>query len=481
MKDMSKQTRFRSSGLFICVFLVALTVTFFYGDKVAAVAYPKMAADLLVKRSLNSQDHPEITQLIKSNHELSYIEGGASNAKTSMRFWMGEIEGKGAAINLVEHSKLLNSLFPGYGDSLHQDLALWQNYFKAEFGPDSFLDVKPEWSQQGFRVAYSWTGCFDIYKKYGADVLIMGSSEVYKSLIPGLLAKELDFLSSTPTKVLYCVTHSMPVDAVKDTAEELLNLREGKPKLIIWGYSFWLAYERSTKMAIYRKEKESALSAYRFRKENEKQQGSSLSQFKKLLGAKGAVFFPKITWDDTLNFTYAKKQSFRNVHASDEAEGVHLEKSVALLGDDELSRHLLGKLKPFYDINQGISPADCSMNLAKSKFKSATEALKKLTPNIFIYLAPTTMHHRATVPECFIPTVRSTLEEAGREAGVHILTISTEDFGLTDRDFVYPTLKPNSYYFDINHANYVGGQKITKRISTWVGTNMKRSSEFLSR
>ncbi|MDP1682599.1 MAG: hypothetical protein Q8L39_12590 [Burkholderiales bacterium] len=471
----------RANYYFVAAFLVSLALAIILGDRIAAHFYPDFAVHLRAKQGMGKAESVALDSMVGHNNGALIRKRSPKEAKSANLFWMGNVEGKGLGIDLLGDASLLASLFPGYGPALYQDEGFWDNYFGSEFGPDSFLQAKPELSRQGFRVAYSWTGCFSIYEKYGADVLILGSSEVYKTLIPEQLAKELGPLFKTPPKVLLCVTHSMPVEAVKLTTQELIRLRGQKPQVVIWGYSFWLAYTRSTKLASYQKDKNREFSDYLARRKYQKERRWYSTQPRFATHSKGADFFPKIGWDDVLDFRLANALSIRAQQGNGGEEGVYVIREIYSQDDAHLSAYLRARLKPFYDITRGISEIDCSMGEAETMFQEAVNELEQLSPNLFVFLAPTSLHHRSTVPECFLPNVKSMLKRVLKKEGTNILVADSEEFGLRDRDFVYPTLDANVFYFDTNHANYFGGQKITGQISSWVKSRWSSSPANASR
>lgn len=463
---------------FLAVFLLLTSGIFLYGDKVVSYFYPVFASHIESKGKASLSEYAAFDELARLNIQSIKRTSSPLAAKKALVFWMGDIEGKGAGYDLLASERGLDSLFPGYGPLLYQNEKFWNNYFSTEFGPDSFLDASPLTSDRGFRIAYSWTGCFSIYKEYGADILVLGSSEVYKSLIPGQLAEELKPLSAKPLKVLYCVTHSMPMETVRATTEELIRLRGEKPKAIIWGYSFWLAYLQSTKLNLYQIDKNKEFSDYLSRNTEEVITPSVSTRLDDWLHIKGADLFPKIKWDDVMQFSLSMIRQLHKTTDNGEHEGIYVAKDIFALDDGQLSAHLQKELKPFYNITRGVTEKDCSMDLAAVKFRAAAKSLKQLSPNVFVYLAPTTLHHRKTVPECFLPSVMQMLKHETQTEGVNLLTDSMEEFGLTDRDFVYPTVDGGKYYFDINHANYLGGKKISARITAWLNSKLPRPSSL---
>ena len=199
-----------------------------------------------------------------------------------------------------------------------------------------------------------------------------------------------------------------------------------------------------------------------------------MHRFLRIVHTKGASFFPSIGWDDMISLSLDK---LRATITTGDQEGIEIGPDVWGQSDAQLSTYLNANLKPYYAITKGISPADCSLDGAEKELDLTVTSLKKISPNIFIYLAPTSMHHRRTVPPCYLPNVKAMLGQVTRDEKIHLLDISTEDFGLTDRDFISPLLDVGRYWFDINHTNYGGGEKVTKLVSGWVSKTWMESQQ----
>jgi hypothetical protein len=462
----------RSSHIFFFTCLIGTILLFFGGDKIITYFYPGIEEKYLLKTESIYLDFLNKTQ--NKNLIRAHSPG---EAKSKGLFWAANIQGKGFGLDLLSDPALINSLFPGYGELLFKDQDFWRAYFKREFGPDSFMKLEQDLLKLEFRVTYSWTGCLKLYEKHGADVLVLGSSEVYKDLIPSLLAKDLSKLFPKPPKVLFCVAPAMSVEAVIMTSTDLLRLQNKKPKIIIWGYSFWSAYTNSKKIAEYQIEKNKQINKYLSDKRI--QEGSILYKINSISELKGADFFPKIDWNNIVQLTFDKVRSYEAEQGGKAAEGVHIQKSVLDLDDQHLSAYLWKNLLPYYEITQGVTEKDCIMNSAKSEIEIAIKSLKLLSTNIYIYLTPTTEHHRKTVPPCFLPNVSAMLENISRQEEVNILVKNMESYNLSNRDFIHPTLREDNFYFDINHANYQGAQKITKTISDWINSKLINQTDFL--
>ncbi len=400
-------------------------------------------------------------------------------AKKAGFFWLSGADGVGVGLDLLNNPDYVNSLFPGYGPILIQDKKLWSDYFQSEFDPASFISANPQISELGFRVSYSWTGCLDIYEKYGADIIVFGSSEVYKSVIAEQLANNLSpFFYATP-KVLFCGTYGMTTETVRMTAQELTRLSTNKPKMIIWGYSFWQSYKRSTLLSTYQKEKNRVFKEHTTRWQNKNEDGIIHQRFSIKKDFKIASIFPEINWDDIFSFSFAKVIAKRaeekiKLQPKFDQEGIEISSEIINMTDHNLTNYLQNNLKPYYAILNGVSEEDCLQNDAQTDLILTIDGLKKLSPNVYIYVPPTTMHHKKTVPECYIPNLFEIIKKTSKEKEIYFLDAGTEEFGLSDRDFISPLLNTSTYYFDINHTNFSGAQKITRIVSDWIKETMSK-------
>lgn len=459
--------RFQPSFLFLCSVVIIFGL-FWIIDSAATI--------LLFGSGNVDQRGPDRTVLegiIKRDESLLRKIESPAKAKKSGLFWVGDIEGKGFGIDLFQSVSLIESLFPGYGKKIYRDKVFQYNYFDSLFSTASFVESELGVSQLGFRVSYSWTGCFKLYRKFGADVIIFGSSEVYKGLIPKQLSEGLSPLFGKDVKVLICATPAMSTENIKQSAQQLIQVSGQHPKAIIWGYSYWNAYTNSPKMADYKKERDKEIASYL--------SGGIIKNvlWHFFLNLKISDLFPAISWDEIFNLSVDKIRSnngnpakrltiFQEQTYDKIAEGIYISRAEYEKDDQNLSEYLRTNLKPYYAINNGITEKDCSLTKAKVILDGAIDELKTLSPNIFIYIAPTTSHHRKTVPTCFLPNVTAMLARVSQQKDLHLLTLEPEEYGLVDRDFVYPTLDSDLYYFDINHPNFVGSRKITNRIANWL-------------
>ena len=169
-------------------------------------------------------------------------------AKATHRFWAGAVSSPGQfALDPLGSPELFSKFFPGYPDSMRTDQALWRDYFSRDFDVKVMMDSLSGDSPFGTTAYYSWAGCLDIFRRYGADVVIFGASDVAQAIPPDLLSQSLKTAKirglSNP-RVLNCTGAAGVIDSFESMAREMVKSadRVGRPSWIIYGYSGTSAY-----------------------------------------------------------------------------------------------------------------------------------------------------------------------------------------------------------------------------------------------
>lgn len=145
-------------------------------------------------------------------------------------------------IDPKKQPQILDSLFPGYGGPiLWRDRNLWNNYFIRDMDTKVISTTFSEDKDYaGVVVHQSFTGCFDIVRRYGADILVLGASDLAQAAPPDILARHYP-----DRKILLCAAPTFTLD----TAVESLDLIEKlypkdfpRPELVLIGVSRTMAY-----------------------------------------------------------------------------------------------------------------------------------------------------------------------------------------------------------------------------------------------
>jgi len=99
----------------------------------------------------------------------------ADSAKRNHKTWASHNTFReGIAIKTLEYPEIFQTLFPGFPDSMRMDTQLWKKYFSSSFNAGIHSSLLENRVDSLWQAYLSWTGCFDIYGKHGADVLVFG-------------------------------------------------------------------------------------------------------------------------------------------------------------------------------------------------------------------------------------------------------------------------------------------------------------------
>ena len=388
----------------------------------------------------------------------------AQKAKATGLFWAGmraPNEQMGAAIDLRTDPKVFQSLFPGYPDEMRKDQPLWKIYFTREFLPRVFDSGLSEKSGIGIMVALSWTGCFDIYERYGADVLVFGSSEVYRSIIPELLfarvhQSTLEGLSNP--RILFCAVNNMLPETVTLSAEQLAELNPKKVKAVIWGVSYWTLFLREPESKEIFSTHQSLYAAYKASKQP--------SRLKTFLHSRISHAFPNPSWNAWCPVTL---QSFSLAKESPPDQDPEFTPERGYVPADQIeSSEAVASIAERVDIKNEVldtaSTSDCDLRSRKTTFQSALSALKRISEKQLLYITTPSPIQTKRSPPCFMAAVQKFIGSRMDDT-LSAVTASWEDYGLRYTDHLYPSPNPKFYFIDGNHTNYQGAKRVTEQIA----------------
>lgn len=385
----------------------------------------------------------------------------AQSAKSRRNIWYSnDAENAGVGFDIRGSPKAFEALFPGYPDEMRTDWSLWESYFSGSFEADVYLATFSPASRKGFRAFISWTGCIDVFKKYGADLVVIGSSEVFRSIVPDELHRIMG-VAQRPLKVLVCATGGMTDRAVYETAVEFLKTKN-RPTAILWGYPLWSPAPPEARQA----GQVDTMVAYR-----------SKSNPRKIISAiinwRISSFFPLFSWD--LFPAFVKKQQVENELARIPNGEIRIENlglktyKEKILNDSQalagaVSESQLGEFKFFSDF-QGCNDSDYLLN-----FKQTINLLRELAPRVYIFQTPVSPLQESSMPDCVKNLADNAIRLAAGIHGVHVWRGQNGGFGLDWSDFIQPTPREKSYIFDRNHVNFGAAMKVTKALANWMLT-----------
>lgn len=373
------------------------------------------------------------------------------SAKLHHLFWASRGTPDGVALNVLEDSDLFMKIFPGYPDSMRTDKNLWDKYFSREFGSEAWISYLELKDKTGLQVSYSWTGCLDIYKKYGADIVIIGNSETYRTIVPDLLGSKF-----SNYKVLMCATSHMVMETAALTLTELKKANPQKAKLVIWGFSAWNAYRGADRYPSLIQSKKDLIQTF---VDNPKPQTRIKYldgfDFQTLLSLKIPHYLPEITWQLFFPIQFFDLYKVEDNHS--------LTLSLSSGNDPAKLKQFLDSKTGGYDMLQGISSKDCDMTGSSKSLDLVSQAIFDIADEALIYLVPTSELQYKPAPDCFVTSVKSMLETK-KSKNLITITLSSENYGLVPEDFLGVSETGKSYHFDKNHPNFYGAQKVTTKL-----------------
>jgi hypothetical protein len=398
----------------------------------------------------------------------------AQQAKANHLFWANfDRSDVGVAFDVLGDAAAFSDVFPGYPLEMARDENLWSTYFKRDFTASAWTSYLSSDGER-VKVAQSWIGCLDIFARYGADVLLIGNSETYDTLIPIDIAKSLApmFEGRTP-RVLSCAGNSLDWSLARSTIQELGASAKQKPTLVIIGVSLWAWMVDSPELAYYRDREGARLSAY-LREFWGFGEGLSLSRI-----------FPSISWGSVLPDAFQERRNRRfnppaasnrlrptvlqakdfeagaRVSMTDRATFVFVEKRLS--SDQPALERIATQLVPYYDVLSQASPSDCENHRATQELIRLLDSARYFGHQVIAYLTPTTPLLTGAAPPCMRDSIESVLRSQNSE-NVTTKTGDWVEYGLRYGDFIWSTQWSDVSKLDVNHTNSSGAEKVTAEI-----------------
>lgn len=163
--------------------------------------------------------------------QFRHVFLGARLGRTDRKFY----------IDPDHEPQILTSLYPGYDpQALWNDKNLWQNYFFRDFDTKVTSAAYSAQSDYGIVVYQSLTGCFDIVRRFGADIIVMGASDLAQAVPPDELATHFP-----KKKILMCAAPTFTLDTALtslDLISQLYPKEFARPQMVLVGVSRTMAY-----------------------------------------------------------------------------------------------------------------------------------------------------------------------------------------------------------------------------------------------
>ncbi|NNN05798.1 MAG: hypothetical protein HKL90_07840 [Elusimicrobia bacterium] len=367
----------------------------------------------------------------------------------------------GAAIDPLASPQLFSALFPGYPDSMRRDEGLWQDYFSREFGSKVASDRLGAAAPDGAAAFYSWIGCVDVFRRYGADVILLGASDTAQGVAPDLLAKLLragGVPALANARVLSCETPTMLPEVARDTAALLAGTGR-RARWVVYGYSPGNSFTRAPEYDDILADKRATMLAYR--------ENLTLGP---LAAWDRPVVFPW-TWNDLLPLRTDDSQVMLNLLQEDRAErstrravkfDLRIPTEVAQ-SSQTLAAFTKGRRLP-HPFLHDLADAGCGeFSDAARRLEDALEAMRGLGAATLLFVDPTTGLELSTAPACYARTERAMV---ARAPAAVVDAADAAEMGFDPTDFTYES-PPESrrYWLNTTHVNKRGTEKLTRRVA----------------
>ncbi len=366
----------------------------------------------------------------------------------------------GASVDALRSPELFSAMFPGYPDRMREDAALWSGYFSRGFGTK--VSVAALWpaSRDGATVFYSWLGCLDIFRRYGADIVVLGASDTAQAVAPDLLARDLAAAGGpglAGMRVLSCETPTMLPEVAAQTAEELAASGR-RARWVVYGYTPGDGVTSSPEYEHVLRAKRALLDDYR--------RQSRLGRWAPW--DRSAVF--PWSWDDVFA-RFAGRDDLALNLIQEDASARSVRRTAKFdarvpdgIKDPRALEAWAGALRLEHPFLGDMSAVGCGeFSDARARLSRTAAALRRLADRTLIFVDPTTGRELSTAPPCYAPGERAMV--AGAEASVVDADLGRAA-GLTAEDFVYES-PPGSgrRRFNASHVARSGSRKVARRLA----------------
>ncbi len=370
-------------------------------------------------------------------------------------------------IDPAERPAILDSLFPGYGgEALWQDRGLWNNYFIRDYDTKvtstAFSDDK---NYGGVVVYQSFTGCFDIVRRYGADIIILGASDLAQAVPPDVLAR-----SYPNHKILMCAAPTFTLDTAAASLELIAQLyppNHKRPEYIFVGVSRTMAYLASPFYTALDWTKQELINRYK--------QADFLGPYAYL---NQAYRFP-FTW----NVLYPVRRDANHLPLVNRIS--HPERWSILdlqISPEEYQadptvfdeRRRLNKQESSIFLNAENETECKKMQRLPELLQTVNERALKLARRSVIFTTPTMGDELRQAPSCYITMYNREILNLNGERTL-ALDREMKDYGLNILDFAFRDSRKRGgrLTFDVAHPNLSGAEKFTAFLTQAIGEHFQ--------
>lgn len=380
----------------------------------------------------------------------------AAAAKRSRRFFLSRFDFRGIGVKLLETPRLFEDVFPGYGEA-RTNATLWDRYFAQEFEANGFWVPSLSPSAPERLVSFSWAGCATLYRDYGADIVLVGTSQVFRGIVPAELAKT----AGSERKILLCARPFLGPEGVQALSRDIAAAGR-HARLLVWGYSLWdTGFDADH-------DDEAVTERWEHELRDARTPPSALAGHR-------AELFALLSWDHLLPLTYERARAGLSGAVAPLPE----ERSLAALksqpeevgfwlpadADEATTRSLADAAGPRFPPLEKLAGRRCDLaNVAAQLDRTLSQALRS-ADRVFLFVPPVPPTTARVVPECVREGLAKLLRDRSSER-VLVETSTWDRYGLEYRDFVYRfTPDGGVARFDPSHTNLAGARKITARLA----------------
>jgi hypothetical protein len=381
-----------------------------------------------------------------------------AQAKRRHEWWVRPVysETLGRPVKIDRDPSLYEDVFPGYARPTQPEF--WNRYFSYPFDVDTRSENLS--AAEDELVPTPWLGCPDLYADQGADLILMGTSEMYRAFHAPSYSRHLG-----KAKILNCGRSSLLPGPALAMLRRLQSMHRPKAKALLLGYSLWWAYPEEPGKAVLDKEQTEEIESYQEIRESLAARAWNLD---------GVTLFGKFTWDEL--FPSAERTKHRDrvmrpvpavaqgsFYQGERDRNIYLHRSdVDRIGTPGF------RPSPYYRVVKDGKPASCGrLELARTELKSLLATARSLAEHVYVYLPPITPLGEENFSPCFRDFAEKTLLTLAGP-NVHVRSETWRFYDLDWRDFVYPTANQDIVQTDFNHANYSGSKKVSQVLAAWI-------------
>ena len=376
-------------------------------------------------------------------------------------FWAFEKSNvEGTALRVLETPALREALYPGYPPEMFADRELWRAYASRDFSSTAWLPPLQPYSSYGILTYQSWMGCLDIFRRQGADVVIFGSSETFRSLVPQVLSGD------KARKVLLCTTTSSYPEQAQWVAREMAKPGMPRAQWVIFGISLWSLHQGHDRYLSIQAEKRSLLDRYL---------ASRYGQYE--ADVKAAEVLRPPTWDDLYSPNLSAWSRHRSRAHGPTTAADYFARQPETVATGAIARKVLeggdfgaalAGFKPSFPLLDGVDEKLCAPGAldAEGLLGPSIRAVARIADHTLLYVPPISPRMRAVLPGCYLDTFARALQSFGDGGAVTLAAEKAEDYGLADSDYLYAGDLETVVKYEAVHTNFAGAVKVSRRIES---------------